>query len=1225
LVFRSEESYIFWNFDSTDQFRDWAIIFLVLKTLCLIHLISSETYLKMFSVVNQSQSQLRLIILLLTINTPFAFAQPTSSNLTDPEGRRQGQWTVWFDLNWRETTIKDSVEFYRQITYKNDIPHGMVRDYFKNGKLQFEGSILSDRPENILTGSATWHWLNGISAQATYVNGAQIDSLKLFDQNGNAIIGNWEKIRQEAIVLYDSERYELAIAKLEIANVYAELFFGKQSQNYLGILLRLGKAHYALGNFEKAKPLMKQMIQEYGEAFGKTTAVYGNLLFNLGDTYCETSEYLLAEPLLKQAKYILQKYSDNAKFEYARVLDALGVALSILGKYSEAEIEYLLSIESFKKASGTQTREYARVLRNLGSFYIKIGNYEKAKQFYVESMDLVEKILGTSHPDYFRSLRNLAIALRWLGQTDDAYTLATKCLQLTRRAKEKLPLEFARSLSYMAVLEIENGNYGLADKYLGEAIPVLKLQIGIDYWEAFRTWATNFAHLGNFIKAKQQLHKVRNSIIERAGSMNEQYLLCLNDLSVLYEKLAEYDSAMLIQKELLKLRIDQGGKSHPEYFTTLNNLGRSYQELGQYDSALRCFEEASHKFPDKQTPGYVSVLGNLASTYHELGNYTKEEFYYKKAVTIAQTNLNENHPNFIQSINNLAWFYFQRNELSKAEPLFLESAGKKIKELRRIFPALSENERLQYYQDNTNFIYNFESFCFARYAENPSIAAVWYNLRLASKSILFNVSQNIRQKIGLSRDTSLLRAFGDWRASVNLLQKAYQTPRDKFIAQANTLEELESRVNALEKKLGVFFLDNTWMNSQRWQDVQAQLKNDEYAIEIVKVLNSSQANHPWVYAALAISGAEKVKPKLFTIGDAMSLETKYYNYYRNTLATGVEDSESWSRFWKPISREIGHAKKAYLSLDGIYHKINLNTLRNPDTGEYLSETIDIAIVGNTKDLIESSARNATAISDATLVGFPDFNKTVESEEKSTTNQGGTQREFRMGNQITRFLGGDSDISELPGTKAEIENISSLLSNKGVNVTIYSGGKALEENLKELQSPQILHIATHGFFLPDNSMAVNQTFLGMKATPFEENPLMRSGLLLAGAKFAINGSRSYDLTSEDGVLTAYEALTLDLNRTELVVLSACETGLGVDSNGEGIYGLQRSLQIAGAKNIIMSLWKVDDQATMEFMTHFYTYWVTTKSKRMAFSKAQKIMKEKYVNEPIKWGAFVLIGN
>ena len=1178
----------------------------------------------MLSVINQSQSQLRLIILVLTINTPFAFAQPTSLNLTDPEGRRQGQWTVWFDLNWRETTIKDSVEFYRQITYKNDIPHGMVRDYFKNGKLQFEGSMLADRPENILTGSASWHWLNGVSAQATYVNGAQIDSLKLFDQNGNEIIGNWEKIRQEAVGLYDSERYELAIPKLEIANVYAELFFGKQSQDYLGVLLRLGKAHYALGDFEKAKPLMKQMIREYGEAFGKTNPVYGTLLFNLGDTYCETSEYVLAELLLRQAKSILQKYSNNVKFEYARVLDALGVSLSILGRYPEAEIEYLLSIETFKNASGAQTREYARALRNLGTLYIKIGNYEKSKQLNTESMNLVEKISGTSHADYFSSLRNLATALRGLGQADDAHALATKCLQLTRHTKEKLPLEFARSLSYMAVLEIENGNYGLADKYLGEAIPGLKSQIGIDYWETFRTRANNLAHLGNFIKAKQQLLAVKNSIIERAGSMNEQYLLCLNDLGVMYEKLAEYDSAMLIQKELLKLRIDQGGKSHPEYFTTLNNLGRSYQELGQYDSALRCFDEASDKFPDKQTPGYAGVLGNLASTYHELRNYAKAEFYYKKAVTIAQTYLNENHPKYTQSINNLAWFYFKRNELSKAEPLFLESAGKKIKELRRIFPALSENERLQYYQDNTNFIYNFESFCVARYAENPSIAAVWYNLRLASKSMLFNVSQNIRQKISLSRDTSLLRAFSDWRASVNLLQKAYQNPRNQFISQANTLEELESRVNALEKRLGVFFLDNTSMNtSQRWQDVQAQLKKDEYAIEIVKVLNSSQANHQWVYAALAISGHDKNKPKLFTIGDALSLETKYYIYYRNTIVAGVEDNESWSKFWEPISHEIGHAKKVYLSLDGVYHKINFNTLRSPDTDEYLAETIDIAIVGNTKDLI-GSTHNSTVISDATLVGFPDFNNSIESEEKTTTNQRSTQREFRMGNQITRFLGGDSDISELPGTKAEIENISGLLSNKGVNVTVYSGGNALEENLKELQSPQILHIATHGFFLPDNSMAVNQTFLGMKATPFKENPLMRSGLLLAGAKFAINGSRSYDLTSEDGVLTAYEALTLDLNRTELVVLSACETGLGVDSNGEGIYGLQRSLQIAGAKNVIMSLWRVDDQATMEFMTHFYTYWVTTKSKRVAFSKAQKIMKEKYANEPIKWGAFVLIG-
>ena len=149
----------------------------------------------------------------------------------------------------------------------------------------------------------------------------------------------------------------------------------------------------------------------------------------------------------------------------------------------------------------------------------------------------------------------------------------------------------------------------------------------------------------------------------------------------------------------------------------------------------------------------------------------------------------------------------------------------------------------------------------------------------------------------------------------------------------------------------------------------------------------------------------------------------------------------------------------------------------------------------------------------------------------------------------------------------------------------------------------------------------RSFAGIEVSKFLENPLLRSGLLFAGVK---NSFQPNFIVGEDGILTAYEAMSLNLDQTDLVVMSACETGLGVISNGEGVYGLQRAFQVAGAKSVLMSLWKVSDEATQELMITFYKNWLEGNSIRKAFNSAQLSLISKYPN-PYYWGAFVLVGN
>jgi CHAT domain-containing protein len=172
------------------------------------------------------------------------------------------------------------------------------------------------------------------------------------------------------------------------------------------------------------------------------------------------------------------------------------------------------------------------------------------------------------------------------------------------------------------------------------------------------------------------------------------------------------------------------------------------------------------------------------------------------------------------------------------------------------------------------------------------------------------------------------------------------------------------------------------------------------------------------------------------------------------------------------------------------------------------------------------------------------------------------------------------------------------------------------------SPSVIHLATHGFFLPDPERKIKEGFSmeGQNVLQFAADPMLRSGFVLAGVNRVWSG-RSPINGYEDGIVTAYEISQLDLRNTDLVVLSACETALGDIKGTEGVFGLQRSFKLAGVNNMILSLWKVPDAETAILMKGFYAYYLKGKTAREALAKAQQDMRQKY--RPYYWAAFVLV--
>jgi CHAT domain-containing protein len=310
-----------------------------------------------------------------------------------------------------------------------------------------------------------------------------------------------------------------------------------------------------------------------------------------------------------------------------------------------------------------------------------------------------------------------------------------------------------------------------------------------------------------------------------------------------------------------------------------------------------------------------------------------------------------------------------------------------------------------------------------------------------------------------------------------------------------------------------------------------------------------------------------------------------------------------------IAPALGGATSVLIAPDGALNVVPFAALVD-DHGDYLIKRFTFTYLTSGRDLLRLThqvrPRNPGAI-----FADPAFDAGAGPTAAPTTLSRG-----RRSNDLARQIW-----KPLPGTAQEADEIIHRLPS----LAMYRGARATETALKALHGPKILHLATHGFFLDDQQplAAAPASPSSIQSTPSYgeayENPLLRAGLVLAGANQLASGD-------DDGILTAMEASGLDLDGTQIVVLSACETGVGKVTNGDGVYGLRRALVIAGAESMVMSLWQVDDTATRDLMAGYYARLTAGKPRSAALRDIQLEIqgKPKYAH-PYYWASFLPAGD
>jgi CHAT domain-containing protein/F0F1-type ATP synthase beta subunit len=1084
---------------------------------------------------------------------------------------------------------------------------------------------------------------------------------------------DWETLNQQGVKLYQEGKYAEAMAIFEKAKTQAKKEFGKDHPNYATSCNNLGLLYQEKGLYSKAEPLYVEAKKIREKVLGKEHPSYAISCNNLAYLYSSQGLNSKAEPLYVEAKNIVEKILGKEHPDYATSCNNLAHLYSSQGLYSRAEPLYVEAKNIREKVLGKEHPDYATSCNNLAGLYKAQGFYLKAEPLYVEARNIYEKILGKEHPDYATTCNNLAGLYDKQGLYSKAEPLYVEAKNIRAKVFGKEHPDYASSCNNLASLYYNQGLYSKAEPLYVEAKNIRAKVLGKehpDYASSCNNLASLYEFQGLYSKAEPLYLEAKNIRAKVLGKEHPSYATTCNNLAALYKNQGLYSMAEPLFLEAKNILEKVLGKEHPDYATSCNNLGLLYSNQGLYTMAEPLYVEAknirekvlSKEHPDyasscnnladlfenqglyskaeplyvearniylkvfgKEHPDYATTCNNLAGLHDKQGLYSKAEPLYVEAKNIRAKVFGKEHPSYATSCNNLAELYEKQGFYSKAEPIYLEAISGSLAQIENNFSHLSEKEKALFYKSFAYYFEAFNSFSLKRYSENPSILSHTYNHQLATKALLFNTSVKIKERILSSKDQNLIDLYANWKAKREYLAKVYQMSLAEKEKKGINQTQLEAEVNELEKQLSSkseLFATAHDKRRYTWQDVQQQLKKGEAAVEMIR---TRYYDKKWtdsvVYIALIVKPETKNHPEIVVLADGNAMEKRGITYYRNCIKFTQKDEFSYNKFWKPIRDKIGTAQKVYFSADGVYHQLNLLTLQNPETGKYVSEETNIQLVSNTKDLVLFSKPKQLQKNfkdyQLHLFGFPDYGDKASSTNKDR----GT---FAIPLDSTqRFFDASGSISKLPGTKTEVENIGNFAKTQNLKTFIYTNKQASEDNLKKLTNPDILHIATHGFFLADVPITnEDDKMAGQKREVQIENPLLRCGLLLADAQEGLkNGEQE---GKENGVLTAQEAMNLNLDNTDLVVLSACETGLGEIVNGEGVFGLQRAFQTAGAKTVLMSLWKVDDTATQEMMSVFYENLLVKKlPKREAFTQAQNKLKEKY-GSPYYWGAFVMVG-
>jgi CHAT domain-containing protein/Flp pilus assembly protein TadD len=972
---------------------------------------------------------------------------------------------------------------------------------------------------------------------------------------------------------------------------------------------------FRVGKYDAALPLAERALEITGKALGADHPSTATALDNLGGLYQEKGGYAKAEPLLIRALAIRENKLGKNDPLTGTSLNNLALLYRAEGDLAKAEPLLVRALEISERVFDKGDPDVAASLNNLGLLYYSKGDYRKAEPLLIRAVAIYQKALGEDHPLTAQSLNNLAGLYRAQGDFAKAEPLLIRALQISERVLGKDRLDTAQPLNNLAGLYRAKGDFAKAEPLYIRALAIREKILDKDH-------------------------------LDVAASVN--------NLALLYSSIGDQSKAEPLFVRALETTEKVLGKEHPSTANSLNNLASLYDSQSNYLKAEPLYTRAlaiRERSLGKDHPLTGNSLHNLGLSCYSRGDYTKAEPLLIRALAIREKALGAQHPDTANSLNTLATLYRTIGDYTRAVEFQSRCNDVSDRDLTRNLASGSERQKLTYL-NQTSFYADSTISLHVQSAPNDGKAKQAANKVLLQRKgraldAMTDAIAALRRRLS-PEDQELLNQLQDARSelSVLTLRGAGREGLEKHKANLKALEEQEEKLqNEISQRSAEFRAQSqSQSKAVTIEVIQKAIPRGAALIEFAQYrpVNPKEPDKkkrlgtPRYVAYVLPSQGESLWAEL---GDAESINEKIDALRKALRDKRRKDVKRLARavdrdVMQPVRKLLGPTRRVFISPDSALNLIPFAALVD-ERGEYLVKRYHFTYLTSGRDLLrlqeKIKSENAPVV-----MADADFDKASNSNKVSDS-----QSATNNANSVNVANGSNSASDERVGPKlgeVEFEPLGRLVASAEEarevkrtlkRATVFLRGEATESALKQVSSPSILHIATHGYFLEEEVKPGSKTFKSTRiavrrkrndstASVKLENPSLRSGLFFAGA----NKGRSGD---DDGVLTALEVAGLDLWGTKLVVLSACDTGVGEVLNGQGVQGLRRALVLAGSESQMMSLWPVNDRGTRDLMIDYYKALKAGLGRGEALRQVQlKMLKNPKRRHPFYWASFIQSG-
>jgi CHAT domain-containing protein/tetratricopeptide (TPR) repeat protein len=1053
-----------------------------------------------------------------------------------------------------------------------------------------------------------------------------------------------------AVVLSAAGEREKAIPPLRRALTIFEASQGAEHPNVLAALTNLGVLHARLGQHGKAKPLLLRALKAGEKVLGKDHLHLAHTLAGLAEVYQAEKETARAEALHRRCLAIREAKLGEEHPELVAVLNALGDICQGRNELDRAEPLFRRALAIARAHFGKGHPEVTTTLGNLAALCRVSYRHAEAEKLYQELLDTKVARSGADHLEVSTALHNLAWVCEERGQRGRAAALYERSLRIVEKHLGKDHPKVATTAHNLGMLYVKMGRYDGAEELLRRSLVIQEAKLGKHHLNVATTLsylAHFYADVGQDARAEALYRRVLAIEEAKRGKDHPDLVTALSNLAEACKGVGKQAEAERLYRRALKILEAKHGKSNGLWVAMQLRLAGLHEARGDlaraeeiYRAGLAFFEAAL----GKDDPTMVAlVLGNLSRLDEKAGRHARAELGWRRVLRIYETGLGKDHPNALVVLHALAGLAARRDDHREAARLFDRARRGDRARAVRTLAALPEQEQASFL-DGTgarNRVQGALSLALA--FKDDSLAAQSASWLLNSKAL---VQESLARSALLGTDTrkgdpQAIRRAGRLvavRQELARLTFARPEPGREKLRRARQ-DELTAQEQALARQLRQAGSRSAMPGWADLDEVRKALPAGSVLIDLARLSVADFKGKPgqkepeprylaWVTGRVGPVRVVDLGPAADIEAAVRAVTAGLAGASGRIRAKGEEGAEKELRrhldevsrlVLKPLLPHVGKAKQWLLSPDGNLWLLPFEALTLPD-GSYAIERHQVSYLTSGRDLLRGAA--GVKSQPPLVLADPDYDLAPATKSAPPRPP--------EGEAPTRALPGAlrlGEVRRLPGTAAEAKAIMpSLTAFAGVAPRVRTGAEATEGAVKAARGPRVLVLATHGFFLPDPKTSVEGKQGRDREEPLKkwESPLLRCGLLLAGCNRA-----SAATSDDDGVLTGLEVLAADLRGCELVVLSACETGLGEVQSGEGVAGLRQAFQLAGAEAVVSTLWQVHDRSSARLMALFFE----SLGKGMGKAEALRAAKLKLIEErrddhavahPFFWAAFTLTG-